>query len=246
MVIQLRAGHQGGVAPYGRLTATNAARVVGTPFDGRHPESTAILLLGAVMVAGAIASSLRRSQRSADRLLVVAAALLAPVTVLAVTIAAELFHQTTYDSLITRYSAVAAPFILIALAWWIITVPRPWGAALAVATLIAALSSLIPSYSIRQPNLRGAFARIASDYHIGDGLLVAAPVAADYYLARLRRAHRPLSAQREVAAADPPRLWVLADPGSAAAKEQALNSARWRTSAQARFAPAIELLLETH
>ena len=246
MVIQLRAGHQGGVAPYGRLTLKNVLRVIGTPFDGRAGEPTALLLFGAVLAGGAIAALLRRSRHSKERLLLVGAAALAPLTVLAVTIAAKLFDQPTYDSLITRYSAVAAPFILIALAWWILTARRPLGVVLTAGTLVVALSALIPSYSVRQPNLRAAFERISSGYRTGDGVLAGAPLFADYYIARFRQAHRTLSFQRDPAAPGTTRLWVLTAPESAASEVQALRSRGWRTAERAHFSPGVELLLETH
>src|ERR1700728_817167 len=147
MVLQLRAGHQGGVAPYAHLTATNLEKVVGTPFDGRFAGSQLTHVAGSGAAVVALAYLARRLCRDTPELWLLLAAALVPVLALAaVTLAATVSGESTYDSLITRYTAVAAPFMIVALGFAIATISRPAATALGAVALVAALSGLLATY----------------------------------------------------------------------------------------------------
>jgi mannosyltransferase len=249
MIIQLRAGHQGGVAPFAALTATNFARVIGTPFDGRFAPQAMTYVSGALAVAaGLVVLGVRRglTPRQREQWLLLGAALLPLLPVIGVTIAARVLDQRTYYSLITRYTAVAAPFMLIAIAIVIARGPRPVGVGLAGLVGVALVSGLSVTYprTGSQPNLRAAFARVAAGYRRGDLVELAGMLAArgesDYYVSHLRRSRPnaivmrpggPLPALPRLGS----RLWLLYDTGSARDIPPALAGAGWRPASTQLF-----------
>lgn len=254
MVIQLRAGHQGGVAPFARLTTAHIEAVIATPFDGRFPGHALTLLLGAATVVVAVAYlAASRRRRSPELWLLLATAVVPVAAVVGVTVAATVLSEQTYDSLITRYTAVAAPFMLIALAWAIVRLARPVGVLLAAVAALAAVTGLLAAYSTESfwPDLGGAFAHLAHDYHAGDEIALAGTPAqyadADYYVAMLRHEHPAARVERVSATQSLPvggtRLWVIADTGTAPAAAAELASAGWHETWSATFTPGIEALL---
>lgn len=257
MVIQLRAGHQGGVAPFAQPTVTNFARVIGTPFDGRFAPRSLSYLTGAAAVAAALAMvMLWRGvlPRRRERRLVPAAAVLPLIPVAAISIAAKVVGEQSYYSLISRYTAVAAPFTLLVIAVVLVRAPKPAALALAAIAAVAIISGLSATYSSAgsQPNLRGAFSRVAEDARAGDSVALAGLLAArgesDYYSARLLRS-RPDTAVVRMGGPAPAlphagsRLWVLYDTGSAASIPPALQAAGWHRQATRLFNPGVAVTL---
>ena len=257
MVLQLRAGHQGGVAPFAHPSAVNFARVVGTPFDGSFapralayaPGAAAVLIALAYLLAAPRAVPSRR-----DRWLLIAAAGAPAAAAVAVTVAAAVLNEHTYYSLITRYTAVGAAFMLISIAIAIVKAPRLAGALLAIVVAVPTVAGLAATYSgsNAQPNLRAAFNRVASDFRPGDEVVLAGIPAqrgdADYYVARLRRRFRYAPVIRDTQ--NPPiipssgtRLWIVSDTGSQPAVATALAQAAWRPNSTTGFNPTIELTL---
>lgn len=253
MAIQLRAGHQGGVAPYAKPTATNFARVLGTPFDGRFPPHAAAYLSGAAIVCAALVCLLWRMQLGGaahEQRLILGACLTPVVAISTVTVAASALHEQTYYAMITRYSAVATPFMLVAIAVALVRAPRPLSIALAALVAVSLASGLPATYATanQQPNLRGAFSEVARRYRAGDTVVLAGAVAqpgdADYYLAALRRQHPGTRIARlpwtlPPATAGP--LWVVCDTGSEAAVAADLARYGWHARSSRTFDPGIEL-----
>jgi mannosyltransferase len=258
MVFQLRAGHQGGVAPFAKPTATNLLRVIGTPFDGRFPPLAAAYIAGtlAILVAVGLAAASPRTRATPERLLVLAAAVIPVVAVLVVNVAAKVLDEHTYYSLITRYTAVAAPFMLVVLAWTLFEIPRIAAVALGALTALALIVGLNATYSAQslQPDLRGALARVESGYRAGDTVVFTGQAShaydPDYYLAQLRTARPGAAIIRTPASivavpAAGQRIWVISDTGSAPLLAAALSRAGWHPISTSELAPAVELVLAT-
>jgi len=259
MVIQLRAGHQGGVAPYAQPTLTNLLRVVGSPFDGRFAPLVVAYLTGALAVAFAVLVSALSPQtrRLPDRILVLAAAVTPLVAVVGINIAAKLFDERTYYSLITRYTAVAVPFMIVTLAWTLVAIPRPAGVGLAGVLIVSIVSGLHATYSSQtlQPNMHAAVARIVRGYRAGDTVVLTGAVAhsfdPDYYVASLRtqRPQAVIVRTAGTSVAVPSagtRIWVVFDTGSATPVAAALSRAGWHTVQTAGLDPDLELVLARH
>jgi mannosyltransferase len=257
MVVQLRSGHQGGVAPYAQPTAVNFARVVGTPFDGNFTPRALSYVLGAVAVLIGLAYVLtapRALPSRRDRWLLIAAAWTPVIAMAGVTVAAAVFNEHTYYSLITRYTAVAAAFMLISIAIAIAKAPRLAAAGLGVVVAVSIGAGLAATYSPSnvQPNLRAAFNRVAAHFRPGDEVLLAGlpaqPGDADYYVDQLRRKFRGLAVISTTQ--NPPlipssgtRLWVISDAGTQQAVATGLPRSGWREDSVTGFAPVIQLTL---
>jgi uncharacterized membrane protein len=260
MVLQLRAGHQGGVAPFAQPTATNFARVLGTPFDGGFPPQALTYVTGAAVTAAALVFLLLRRgglSRPREQWLLLAVALTPVLAIAGITVAAKVLHKATYYSLVTRYTAVAAPFMLIALAVSLVRAPR--GAALGLAALvaIAIVSGLSATYSSAnyQPNLRSAFAQIDRGYRPGDTVVLAGVPSgrgdADYYVAHLHRQRRDavvvrMNPARPTIPTSGLRVWVVSDTGSEPFVTAALAQAGLHTASNTALNPDIELTLARH
>jgi hypothetical protein len=258
MVIQLRAGHQGGVAPFGKPTPANFARVLGTPFDGRFPPQVLTYITGAAVAVAALAYLVLRPRvlpRARERWLLLGAALTPILAIAGVTVVAKVLDQPTYYSLITRYTAVAVAFILVAIAVALVRSPRYAAIVLAALVAVSIVSGLSATYSSAnyQPDLRSAFARIARGYRSGDTIVLAGYASghdADYYVAGL---HRKLPRAAVVHANQVPatlptsglRLWVVSDTGSAPIVA-ALAQGGWHAVSSVAFNPGIDLTLATH
>jgi uncharacterized membrane protein len=101
--LQVHRGHQGGVAPYARLTMSNLFAVIGTPFDGRYAEPTLLRALGALAVLAALGMLAgRRGQSVQARWLLVGAAGFPVLFVAGLTAFAEVIGQSSYTILISR------------------------------------------------------------------------------------------------------------------------------------------------
>ena len=257
MVVQLRAGHQGGVAPFAHPSAVNFARVVGTPFDGNFapralayaPGAAAVLIALAYVLAAPRALPNRR-----ERWVLAAAAGTPVAAVITVTVAAAALNEHTYYSLITRYTAVAAAFMLVAIAIAIVKAPRLAGGLLGIGVAVSIVAALAATYSSSnaQPNLRAAFKRVSRDFRPGDQIvLVGIPAQrgdAAYYVANLRRRfrHAPVISDTRTPPVIPSsgtRLWIVSDTGSRPAVATALTHSGRRTDSITGFNPTIELTL---
>ena len=255
LILQLRAGHEGGVAPFAKPTATNLARVVGAPFDGRFVPHALTYVTGAIAVVVSVAWLTARPRVLGDRReqrLVLAAAVVAPAVIVAVTVLARLLGRQSDYALISRYAAVAAAFMLVAIAATLLSLPRPAGVTLGAVVAVAAISGLSSTYSTLWPNLRSPFQAISRGYHPGDAVVLAGSVAepgdADYYVARLRGRRpgaivAPLTLRRPRLPAAPARLWVVSDFGTQALVSNLLTRAGWHEEAKRSYHPGIALTL---
>jgi mannosyltransferase len=265
MIEQWRSGHYDGVAPFAGLNATNIEKVLGTPFDGRYGGHPLVYVAGAAAIVPALVYFARAQPLNAERRIVLAAAVLPVSAVALLTIAAVLTGEQTYRVLVTRYTAVGAPFMLIALAAAIVAlarsrrrgpVARCAAAALVVLVAFASVSGLLATYASSWPDLRGAFAYITGHYRAGDAVIVADTQSrgnahygdADYYVARLLQSHPGAEVTAEVGAYSAPagagRIWVESDTGALAAVATALTAGGWHQSWSGQFAPAAAAALE--
>jgi mannosyltransferase len=258
-IAQLGRGHQGGVAPVARLTAGNLLRVLGTPFDGRNAGPAALRVLATIALVAALALLVRRGARAASPEWLIAACASVPVlAIVAETLAADIVGQPTYDALITRYTAVGAPFMVAALALAVTSVRRPAALALGLTVVVACASGLISSEqrSHYPPDLRDPFAAVGRGLGAQDTLVlstdVASPPTSDYYVARLRR-RRPRASVVSVTLGPPlsiprppgSRTWLIAGsrPVTHSESESTLVRSGEVVVSVQRYVPASELLV---
>jgi mannosyltransferase len=223
---QLQQGHHEASDTYASLTTINALRLAGTPFDGR--ASGGLILwreIAAVVVIDALALL-----AFADRLRVVRARWLmvmcGAVPLAAIGVASALGQPVA----LTRYTAVAAPFILVAVGVVAMNVHRALTAVLLCCAVGVSGAAL---YAAQQPagqnpDTRAAMATIGADWRSGDvvaGLgLLGFDGSLSYYGEKLLppgagdvAAFPSLAAAVDSprvfeAAVDEKRLWFLADP----------------------------------
>jgi hypothetical protein len=130
---QYIANPNGGLLGIAGLTGRNALVVVGTPFDGRASGPVDVFTwLGAFVVVASLGFlAWRGRMRVREPTLLLAAALTTPAIIF-------VFSAAGKDVLITRYTAVAAPFLLIVISTAVMTAPRALGWTLFAAALVAA------------------------------------------------------------------------------------------------------------
>jgi hypothetical protein len=231
MLDQYRFSPNGGDLAGADLSFRSVANVLGTPFDGRGSID-----LDWPQVAGALAVAAALALNAVRRNWLVVAVAGVPLVAL---IGAGILGK---DIVLTRYSAVATPGILIALALlprraWIV-----WAAA-----AVAVAGGLVKSHgtSGRYPPARETMAFVARDLRPGDLIVMppspGASIPLDYYA---QRSLHPLP--RFIAPADiaglpgRERLWLISETGSPprhlrAAADQALGPAGYRTVAARSF-----------
>jgi mannosyltransferase len=162
--------HPAGLEGFANFTGVNLAKVLAAPFDGRHVQSAGAPLqkLAAVLCAWALVSLLRRRSEPWAGLRGVAALGAIPVAIMIVRAAGG------PDVLTSRYVAVAAPFILIALAAWVVRLPARRAAAAAVVLLAIAVTGTIQSHLPRgrDADARGAIGLVADRAAPGEPILV--------------------------------------------------------------------------
>ncbi|MGI8903589.1 MAG: glycosyltransferase family 39 protein [Solirubrobacteraceae bacterium] len=187
LVHQLGRGNQAGIAASATLTFDHAAAVIAAPFSGRVISVSAWVLIGALVVLVTLAISALRVRSPRFRLLgeiVLPAAVIPIVALFAITI------FSSSPVLLARYASVAAPFLLILIAFAILHESRLVGVPVAIAALIAGIGETAHTHSDSgaYPNTRAAIANIAAKGHPGDFILAggypALPGALDYYLGR--------------------------------------------------------------
>jgi Dolichyl-phosphate-mannose-protein mannosyltransferase len=170
MLDQLSRGHEAGVAPSARLTAENFLRVVGTPYDGRSERLSFWLVLGAVALVAAlllVAVTDRERAQSEPRGLLLPLVIAPVLAVVAVTVVSD-------DVLISRYTAVAAPFFVLLVAWGTSVAPRSLAPLIAVAAFAAAGGASLDLHRSDgfYADVKGAFEAIGDRYRRGDVVLL--------------------------------------------------------------------------
>lgn len=233
---QLQQGHHEASDTYASLTTINALRLAGTPFDGRATGGLVLWReIAAVVVIDALALL-----AFADRLRGVRARWLmvmcGAVPLAAVGIASALGQPVA----LTRYTAVAAPFILVALGVVAMRVHRALTAVLLACALGVSGAAIYAAQqpSGQNPDTRAAMTAVGAGWRTGDvvaGLgLLGFDGSLSYYGEKLLPpGSRDVAAFPSLAAAvdspeifdaavDEKRLWFLADPVMSAAHMRAV------------------------
>lgn len=219
---QLGQGHEAGIAASANLNLDHSLRVLGTPFDGRFDHTTVWTIVGAAIVSFTLiaAFSALRGRRSPLMGEVILPAAVIPLSaVFLATIVAK-------PVLLSRYTAVAAPFLLILIAFEIAHAARPVGIAIGVGALVAVIggSALTHSRSGLYADVRGVMAHIQREWQPRDVIFIsgyaALPEILDYYLRR-GPAAAPIIDPNQAAALLPAvvrarrRIWLFGSSGYA-------------------------------
>ena len=204
---QLGSGRADAISPFARLTVENAVAVLGTPWDSRMNEPLDLLRwAGAIATTGSLVFVLARGRAEAR---VVA---LAGAMPLVAAWGATLL--TDDDALITRYTAVGAPFLLVTMAVAMARLPRGGRfVALVAVTLIGVTGSLRGhDRDARFADARAALQEIAAAWRPGepvvtprDDVTVELPVS--YYAGRELPDAKVLAAGEPLGGAD--LVWVV-------------------------------------
>jgi hypothetical protein len=217
MVDQLGRGHEAGVAPSARPTFENVVQLLGTPFDGRAggEDLVASTAIGAVVLTGAaLVVGLRRvADDGWLRGVLLPLAYFPVVVVVIVTVVGD-------DVMITRYTAVAAPLMIVVLAAGLIRLPGSWAIAGTAVAIAAAGWGSVASHlrSGQYPDVRGAVGVVAAnerptDLVVSGGGLALGPVV-PYYMNRAG-IELELTADPNVAAGAVRarrRIWIVGAP----------------------------------
>jgi hypothetical protein len=133
----------GGLGNLGAISWVNTFKVVGTPFDGRFNEGlNAYRVVGALLVGGALGVVVARDRRNVGtRALLLALGATPLVVILLLGVAGK-------DIVISRYTAVAAPFLLTTMAAAVSSVRRPAAAILGAALLGVSVWGLVNSHRV--------------------------------------------------------------------------------------------------
>ncbi len=167
MLVQMGAGHHSVAADaYAKITPVGLLRLAGTPFDGRALDGmTASYELGFVALVDAVAllAFADRFRSLRTRWLLVGACVLPVVAIIAVS---ALAHPLA----LTRYTAVAVPFMLVAIGVVVVSMPRAIGGGLlALAVIGGALGvGAAQTPSGQWPDTRSAVRAAAAHYRPGD------------------------------------------------------------------------------
>ena len=222
-----------GGAIKGQINLNNAISVIGTPLGARVGTPVDVrTVAGAVVVLMAIAALLLRRRRPvAQRGLLVA---LGAVGVLGI----FLLDLTGKHIMITRYTAVTAPFLATAIAAAFTQLPRVGAAALAAAAVTVSVAGLVDNHSRSGfwPPVKEAMAYVAPRERTGDYMLDPGVPITDvpifYYVTHT---HLLRPKPQLVGLRNPPRLadvfrrykriWIIDKPRSAtpAAAERAVQ-----------------------
>ena len=159
---QLHEGHQNAIAPIAQLTASNVERVVGAPFDRTYNLLPgAVSVLAALLVLASIAILLLPRARGviAHPRLIACLAGLPAVALIVLTAAGR-------PELISRYDAVAVPFMVIAIGVGVAV----WGPAGLLLTTLALVVAVPANFAARHrdhayPDTRAAVAVVARNWH---------------------------------------------------------------------------------
>ncbi|MGI8412717.1 MAG: hypothetical protein ACR2QA_09530 [Solirubrobacteraceae bacterium] len=192
--------------------------MLGTPFDGRFDRTVSWTVVGAVIVSVTIVAALIALRKPGSPLMSAAVILPAAVIPLAAVFLATIASKPV---LLSRYTAVGAPFLLILIAFVIARGARPIAIAIGVGALFAAIggSALTHSRSGFYADMRGAMAHIQRDRQARDVIFIsgypALPGVLDYYLKRGLLAAAPIVKPNQVGALLPAvirgrgRIWLF-------------------------------------
>ncbi len=212
---QYNSAPNGGLVGIAGITWTNVVSIAETPFDSRASSGAGLLqLLGTGTVVGsALVLTLRRSGAVRNGPLLAALGLVAPLGLLVLGIAGKYV-------VITRYSAVAAPFLLTALAAATAALPRAAAIILLAATLVVSVVGVADSHRRTgfYPPSREAITYIRADQRSGDTVITpglpGTDIQLDYYGNLLLHPLPQLIAatnagQVSAALATRPRAWLI-------------------------------------
>lgn len=223
---QTRHGHHDIAQTYASLTMFNALRIAGSPFDGRATGSFMVAReLGAVVVVEVIAllAFADRFRSIRGRRLIAACA----ATPIAAVLLASALGQPIA---LTRYTAVAVPFVLVGIGAVAVRLQRPLAGLLLVTAFLASGIGLVAAQreTGQNPDTRAAIATVASNWRAGDTVasvgLLGFDGALAYYGDKLLphgdrdvRGFLTLAAAAQAphvisAAVDGGRLWIVSDP----------------------------------
>lgn len=222
---QLSQGHHDKTESYASLTTFNALRLAGTPFDGRAGGQMMVgRELGAVVIVQVLALLAigDRFRTVRHRHLLVALAV--------IPLAAVLVLSTIQPMALTRYTAVAAPFLLVGIGAVIAHAHKALGAVVLTGALAASAIGLVAAQKQdgQFPNTREAVSTVAANWQQGDQFVSVGLLGFDGALAYYGEKEMP-SGQRKVpaypslaaavnsnemfdAAMAGRRLWFVSDP----------------------------------
>ncbi|MDX6688949.1 MAG: mannosyltransferase [Solirubrobacteraceae bacterium] len=223
---QTSQGHQDLAGAYASLTMFNALRIAGSPFDGRATGGFMVAReLGAVVVVEVLALlALADRFRSIQARRLIAACAATPLLVVLLAAAAG------QPVALTRYTAVAVPFVLVAIGAVAVRLQRPLAALLLAITLLASGIGLAAAARPQgqNPDTRAAITTVAHNWRPGDTVasvgLLGFDGALSYYADKLlehsaRDVHAyvnlDLAGQAPAivaAAVDGGRIWLVSDP----------------------------------
>jgi uncharacterized membrane protein len=167
LATQLGAGHHDtAVDAYARITSTGLLRLVATPFDGRALDGMMLSYqLGFLALVDAVAllALADRFRHVSTRWLLVGASVLPVVAIIAVS-------ATVNPFAITRYTAVATPFMLVTIALVVWRVPRVLGISLLALSLVSGVLGVSAAQTKRGqwPDVRSAMRDTAQRWRPGD------------------------------------------------------------------------------
>ena len=223
---QLSHGYQAWTDQLGRLKMDTALQLLGTPFDGRFDETSTLARQAGAAVAVAAVAILAVGERLLairERRLVAAAALVPIATVL-------LLSGIVHPVAMTRYTAVAAPFVLVAIAVVALNVQRTLGAVLVGVALVLSVMGVgnAARPEGRWPDTRGTISTVADRWGEGDRIVAVGgllyPDSLMYYARRAlpEEGHAIRRHPTLTAAVDGPdameatrrrrRIWMVANP----------------------------------
>ena len=225
-LLQTSQGHHDSAATYASLTMFNALRIAGSPFDGRATGGFMFAReIGAVIVVEALALlALAERFRGVRARWLIAACGAVPLA--GVLVASALAQPVA----LTRYTAVAVPFILVAIAAVAVRLHRPLAALLLICTLAASGIGLLAAQRDEgaNPDTRAAIEKVADNWRQGDVVVGVGQLGFDgalsYYGEKLLpRGARDVPAFGTLAAAgdapavfktaiDGGRVWAVSDP----------------------------------
>jgi 4-amino-4-deoxy-L-arabinose transferase-like glycosyltransferase len=188
MLVQVGAGHHNIAADaYAKITPVGLLKLAGTPWDGRALGGMSITYeLGFLVLVDALALLAFGDvfRRVRGRWLLVAASVLPILLIVGVS---ALKHPMA----LTRYAAVAVPFMLVAIGVVISRLPQAMGVALMAVAVVASVIGIVAAQlpSGQWPDARGAFADTAHRWRSGDVVVglnnFAYPDSMDFYADRL-------------------------------------------------------------
>ena len=200
------------------LNLLNSVTVLGTPFDGRTRDELDLLRwLAAAVTIGAVVAAARLwpRERHHERLLLLAVALAPLAADFALALGGE-------DVLGTRYTSIAAPFLLVLLALVVTAIPRPAGLVLLAAALALSLAGTAASHRTSGFYLdaRGVMGHVVPRLGAGDVILLppnpGANIPLTYYGRRLQAENLPLITATDTATIrrlmrERVRLWLVGE-----------------------------------